>query len=83
MPPYNTSSQVGWKAFFGLLALLNGISVTLLFRTYDAVQEGTKINVLQDYKIDEVIIPAIEELRYHRVTPPNYLAPAKQDPSSP
>lgn len=83
MPPSPNVSNLGWKAFFALLALMQGISTVVLFRTYDAVQESQRANLIQDYKINEVIIPA---LRIHYPQPgayPSYPGQAKQAPSSP
>lgn len=65
MPPYgpNGSAQLGWKAFFALLALMQVIALGVMWRTYDAVSEMSRITTIHDYQIREEIKPAIKELQ--------------------
>lgn len=65
MPPHTQSSenQLGWKAFFSLLALMQVIGLGVVWRTYDAVSETTSTVRMHDYQIKEEIRPAIQRLQ--------------------
>lgn len=65
MPPVHVSgnAQLGWKAFFALLALMQVIALGVMWRTYDAVSDMSRITTIHDYQIREEIKPAIRELQ--------------------
>lgn len=57
--PNNGTSGLGWKLFFGLLMLVQGISTTMLFRTYDAVRELTIAKAANETMVNSVILPTL------------------------
>jgi hypothetical protein len=59
MPPLDTSSDRGWKAFFALLMILQIIALGVMWRTYDTVQASDRLSTMSEYKIEHVILPAI------------------------
>lgn len=62
MPPHNNTngnSGLGWKLFFGLLMLVQGIGTTMMFRTYDAVQANVLATAKNDVKVDSIILPTL------------------------
>jgi hypothetical protein len=66
MPPHAQQSpetQLGWKAFFTLLALMQVIGLGVVWRTYDAVSETSVITKMHDYQIKEEIRPDIQRLK--------------------
>ena len=69
MPPLHVSgstAQLGWKAFFACLAIMQMIALGVMWRTYDAVTTTSARVQLHDYQIREEIKPAIKELQSAR-----------------
>lgn len=65
MPPPNLTDKthaLGWKLFFGLLMFLQVIATSIMWRTYDAVQETSRKGDLNEYKIDHIITPRLDKL---------------------
>jgi membrane protein implicated in regulation of membrane protease activity len=86
MPPVDKhgSAQLGWKAFFALFAIVQVVSLGVMWRTYDAVQSSSNLAILHDYQINKEIVPAIKDLQsLRRSGLSSYQAPATQGPSSP
>lgn len=63
MPPVASTAQLGWKAFFALLAFMQIVGLGVMWRTYDAVQKTSGLTALHDYQITQEIKPAIAELK--------------------
>ncbi len=63
MPPHvQPENQLGWKAFFSLLALMQIVGLGVVWRTYDAVSETSGITKMHDYQIKEEIRPRLQRL---------------------
>jgi hypothetical protein len=65
MPPIHKTgaADLGWKAFFSLLAIMQVVALGVMWRTYDAVTNTAQKQFLLQYKVDEVQGPAIRDLQ--------------------
>lgn len=59
MPPSKESAGLGWKAFFGLLMLMQIVGVGVMWRTYDAVSALTEAKVKNEVMVNNVILPTL------------------------
>jgi hypothetical protein len=62
LPHVQPENQLGWKAFFSLLALMQVIGLGVVWRTYDAVSETAVVSKMHDYQIKEEIRPRLQRL---------------------
>lgn len=65
MPPHAQSpeTQLGWKAFFSLLAVMQVIGLGVMWRTYDLVSETSNMTRMHEYQIKEEIRPDLQRLK--------------------
>lgn len=61
MPP-NNDRQLGWKAFFVALALLQTVTMGIGWRVYDTVTSNSMKLVEIETRQEEAIIPRLEAL---------------------
>jgi len=57
MPPVDSSTNAGWKAFFALLMLLQVIALGVMWRTYDSVTSTAAKVELHEYILNNKVLP--------------------------
>lgn len=62
MPPRDNNGNLGWKAFFAAMAVINVLGAGIGWRIYDTVSENREIIVEVKTVQEKVILQRLEDL---------------------